>query len=80
MSHRKMNSHSYTYSRFYYKNLYKIDMRQGKLHELTFNIKLTISHEVILKYVITCISNQNIMIKMHVIVIQMKSVLSLQSV
>jgi len=35
------------------------DMRQGKLHELTFNIKLTLSHEVIFKHVIT-ISNQNI--------------------
>lgn len=40
-------------------------MRQGKLHELTVTIKLTISHEVILKYIITYISNQNILIEMH---------------
>lgn len=34
--------------------------RQGKLHDLTFHVKLTLSHEVILKHVIICISNQNI--------------------
>lgn len=43
---------------------------------LTFSIKLTISHEVILKYIITYISNQNILIKMH----RHTNVLSVQSV